>query len=125
MQLLVRGARWLSTSNAGSGNPTSSAATGSTPASASTASGSNASSTGKASLNLMAAAEAAGFSSKASDELLGRLKDPSLLHTAALIGGKWIQTASSAATFQARSEPIFSHEALQPIFFSNAGEESC
>lgn len=52
--------------------------------------------------HLNAATEAAGLSvPDISTDLLSRLKDPSLLHSAGFIGGKWVG-AHSTATYEVR-----------------------
>lgn len=60
------------------------------------------SSSGAQKTNLEEAAEAAGLIIKpsVSDELLGRLKDKGLLHTAGYIGGKWTSGSKKGASFQ-------------------------
>ncbi|PNH03734.1 Succinate-semialdehyde dehydrogenase, mitochondrial [Tetrabaena socialis] len=53
--------------------------------------------------NLEEVAQAAGLSRAAvSEELLSRVKDRGLLHTAGLIGGKWAEAASDKGTFEVR-----------------------
>jgi len=54
--------------------------------------------------NLEEAAEASGLTKPdISEELLGRLKDKKLLHTAGYIGGKWTTGSGKSATFQVRN----------------------
>ncbi|GIL79698.1 hypothetical protein Vretimale_12349 [Volvox reticuliferus] len=54
--------------------------------------------------NLDEAAQAAGLNKVAvSAEVLSRVKDHGLLHTAGLIGGKWADVASDKSTFEVRN----------------------
>ncbi|KXZ55521.1 hypothetical protein GPECTOR_2g1070 [Gonium pectorale] len=55
----------------------------------------------KGTTNLDEATQAAGLSRAAvSPDVLSRVKDHGLLHTAGLIGGKWTETASDKGTFE-------------------------
>eukprot|EP00195_Chlamydomonas_chlamydogama_P002619 CAMPEP_0202920768 /NCGR_PEP_ID=MMETSP1392-20130828/77027_1 /ASSEMBLY_ACC=CAM_ASM_000868 /TAXON_ID=225041 /ORGANISM="Chlamydomonas chlamydogama, Strain SAG 11-48b" /LENGTH=526 /DNA_ID=CAMNT_0049614281 /DNA_START=54 /DNA_END=1634 /DNA_ORIENTATION=- len=62
-----------------------------------------------------ATAEAAGLQKQdIADELLSRLKDKTLLHSAGLIGGKWL-AASNGATFQVKNPATGKSIATLPL----------
>ncbi len=84
-------------SSSGSGSGSAPPAGGSAPSSSSQAAASG----GGKHLNEAAAAAGVGPKADASDDLLKRLKDPSIVHTGGFIGGKWTGASTKgAATFQ-------------------------